>query len=530
MLNYIWAFLIIVGLAAAIITDLSDEYSNKYNNGKQYNCTLFKLKGNNVTANFGDDDILQDGNIFLNKNFQAKFVKINSSTMSVTLDVKSEKTKIIRKIASYSGEKDEIIGKFNIESSTDSTYSGKIVFENVSLVKIKDITNALIDYAGIAVKIAIGLIGVMALWLGIMKIAEESGIVKIISKIVRPITKFLFPDVPHDHPAIGAIVMNMSANMLGLGNAATPFGLKAMEELNKLNKYKDTATNAMCTFLAVNTAGLTLIPATAIAVRASSGSSNPTIIIATSIFGAFCATTVGVLSAKLFEKFTGKNSVLNVLKTYWKMFSAIFVIGFFFLVSINIWFDSIADIFNSAFGGDKLKVIVTTVSSLAIPLIVAGFVLFGLVKKIKIYEVFVEGAKEGFNVAVRIIPFLVAMLIAIAVFRAGGGMEILITFLTPLTNLIGMPSEALPMALMRPLSGSGSLGIMTETINQFGPDSFIGVLTSTFFGSTETTFYVLAVYFGAVNIKKTRHALFVGLLADVAGILGALFIVNQLFG
>lgn len=525
MLNYIWAALILLGLAAAIISDVSDEVNNKYSNGKYYDCEIFNAQKKNSKVKFKDKN-----SHFGTRIFDSGVVFIDSSNYQITVKISADSDDILKEMAGFSGKKDEINGRFEITSKTDSVLIGKYTADNVSLVKIKNVTDSLLDYAGIAVKIAIGLIGIMALWLGVMKIAEEAGIVKIISKMVKPITKFLFPEVPHDHPAIGAIIMNMSANMLGLGNAATPFGLKAMEELNKLNEKKDTATNAMCTFLAVNTAGLTLIPATAIAVRASSGSSNPAIIIATSIFGAFCATTVGIFSAKFFEKFTGTGSFVETLKGNKKLFTGIFLGVLIFLSVAGIWSDSLIYFFNKIFESGIVREIITIVSALAIPLIIAGFVLVGLIKKIKIYEVFVEGAKEGFNVAVRIIPFLVAMLVAIAIFRAGGGMEILITFLTPIADFIGMPSEALPMALMRPLSGSGSLGIMTETINQFGPDSFIGVLTSTFFGSTETTFYVLAVYFGAVNIKKTRHALFVGLLADIAGILGALFIVKQLFG
>lgn len=526
MLNYIWAALILLGLTAAVISDISDEITDKYPNGKYYDCKMFLKQTYKGKISFNEEK----ENLFGKKSFETGFIEIDSLNYSVSLKIDKNDNEILREMAGFSGDKDEIKGKLRVLSRSDSVNNARFFPENVSLVKIRSITDSLIDYSGIAVKIAIGLIGIMALWLGIMKIAEEAGIVKIISKIVRPVTRFLFPDVPYDHPAIGAIVMNMSANMLGLGNAATPFGLKAMEELNKLNKVKDTATNAMCTFLAVNTAGLTLIPATAIAVRASTGSTNPTIIIGTSIFGAFCATLVGVFSAKFFEKFTDKKSFLEIVKADKKLFTIIFSVALLFLVCISLWFDSILFFFNSILDGNLVKQIITTISALAIPVIVTGFVLIGLIKKIKIYEIFVEGAKEGFNVAVRIIPFLVGMLIAIAVFRAGGGMEILITLLTPLTDFIGMPSEALPMALMRPLSGSGSLGIMTETINQFGPDSFVGVLTSTFFGSTETTFYVLAVYFGAVNIKKTRHALVSGLLADIAGILGALFIVKQLFG
>ncbi|PIQ08620.1 MAG: spore maturation protein [Ignavibacteriales bacterium CG18_big_fil_WC_8_21_14_2_50_31_20] len=371
----------------------------------------------------------------------------------------------------------------------------------------------------------------MALWLGVMKVAEEAGLIKIIANSVKPLTKFLFPDVPSDHPAMGSIIMNMAANMLGLGNAATPFGLKAMEELQTLNKEKDTATNAMVTFLAVNTAGLTLIPVTAIAIRAASGSSNPAVIIGTSIFGAMCATTVGITATKIMEKFPIKKGEYgNWLKSYKK--GLLIFVSIIALIAIMSVTGILSIIFSnlSFLNPDLFKAIINIISIIAIPGLIFMFIGYGAIKKVKVYEVFVVGAKEGFDVAVRIIPYLVAMLVAIGIFRAGGGMHILIAALEPFTNLIGMPAEALPMAIMRPLSGSGSLGIMAEIIATHGPDSFIGILVSTFFGSTETTFYVLAVYFGSVNIRNTRHALPAGLLADVAGILGAVFIVKLLFG
>ena len=330
---------------------------------------------------------------------------------------------------------------------------------------------------------------------------------------------------------MGSMIMNISANMLGLGNAATPFGLKAMEELEKLNPNKGTATNAMCTFLTVNTAGLTLIPATAIAIRASAGSSDPALIIGTSIFGAVCATTVGITASKILEKFPIKKGEFgNWISSLKK---PLLILGLVIMVLVLLALSGLMSGFLSLFSflsPDLFKSVIQIISILAIPMLILVFIGYGAIKKVKIYEVFVEGAKEGFNVAVRIIPYLVAMLVAIGIFRAGGAMEWLIAGLTPLTNIIGMPAEALPMALMRPLSGSGSLGIMAEIMAVHGPDSFIGILTSTFFGSTETTFYVLAVYFGSVNIRNTRHALAAGLLADISGILGAVFIVKLLFG
>jgi spore maturation protein SpmB len=321
--------------------------------------------------------------------------------------------------------------------------------------------------------------------------------------------------------------MNISANMLGLGNAATPFGLKAMEELDKINPQKGTASNAMCTFLAINTAGLTLIPATAIAIRAASGSSDPAIIIGTSFFGARCATTVGITAAKTLEKFPMSfKDFIQHIKSGWRFFTILFAIAALIIILSA---SGVLSSINIA-GTESIKSIIQIISIMAIPFIILVFISFGIIKKVKIYEVFVEGAKEGFNIAVRIIPFLVAMLVGIGVFRAGGAMEFLSIIISPVTNLIDFPAEALPMALMRPLSGSGSLGIMSEIMSVHGPDSFIGILVSTIMGSTETTFYVLALYFGSVNISKMRHAVAAGVLADIAGILAALFIVGLIFG
>ena len=433
-------------------------------------------------------------------------------------------------MAKASGGDNDISGNLSLKSADNSAAEASLIFENISFLKIKDITNAVLDYAGTAVSIALGLIGIMALWLGVIKVAEEAGLIALIAKWLKPIMKKLFPDVPEDHPAMGSMIMNMSANMLGLGNAATPFGLKAMEELDKLNPDKGTATNSMVTFLAINTAGLTLIPATAIAVRAAAGSSDPAIIIGTSIFGAGCATVAGITAAKVLEKFPLSGGFSNWIKSNLKgllIFLAIILL--LILASLLGLGNGVVNIL-SFLKPEYFKRFIEIISVVAIPALIILFIGYGAIKKVRVYEQFVEGAKEGFNIAVRIIPYLVAMLMAIGIFRAGGAMDWLSYILKPFTDFIGMPAEALPMALMRPLSGSGSLGIMTEIIKVHGPDSFIGIMVSTFFGSTETTFYVLAVYFGAVNIKNTRHALPAGLIADVAGILGAVFIVRLLFG
>lgn len=543
MLNYIWLALIALGIAAALTIDITEKAENRYRNGEALPVELvFGSDADTAGQVSGDAALIIPAGKFsgfygeiLNDDIMQN-VKLSydgkSNGYNIFFTVSSSSPSIWKEMAKVSGKDDDLTGSIKISKWKDArTAEAVMTLESISFAKMKEVTNSAIDYAGTAVNIALGLIGIMALWLGVMKIAEESGMIKMIARSVKPVTRFLFPEVPQDHPAMGSMIMNISANMLGLGNAATPFGLKAMEELEKINPEKGTASNAMCTFLAVNTAGLTLIPATAIAIRAASGSSDPAIIIGTSFFGASCATIAGITAAKVLEKFPMsfpqfKNYVSSNLRAISVFFSLIFLVILF--AATGIW----SAIF-SALGfinAETLKQIIQIISILAIPLIIFIFVVYGAFKKIKIYETFVEGAKEGFNIAVRIIPFLVAMLVAIGIFRAGGAMNFLVMALQPVTNLIGMPAEALPMALMRPLSGSGSLGIMAEIIKVHGPDSFIGILVSTIMGSTETTFYVIALYFGSVSIRKTRHALAAGLIADAAGMLGALYIVKLLFG
>ncbi len=533
MLNYICLALITIGIGTALTSDICDIYYNKYNNGKPLD-VIIKFENNSNIKDKSHNSILIIKSHILNDfyklnyhlDFQqkAKLTRLNDNSYYIYFSIDNNSPSIFREVARSSGNEDDINGKLFIKDKIDSiNYRAELFLEKVTFTKMRLITNAVIEYAGNAVKIAIGLIGVMSLWLGIMKIAEDSGIINIIAKILRPLTKFLFPEIPQNHPAISAIIMNISANMLGLGNAATPFGLKAMEELDKLNTKRGIATNAMCTFLAINTAGLTLIPATAIAIRAAAGSSNPTIIIGTSFFGALCATLTGIFAAKTLEKFPFKFANINtfIKINYKKLLITFLIISFF--IFLFLWLIKYINL-------ELVKDIIQIISIIAIPAIIIAFILFGIIKKIKVYEVFIEGAKDGFNIAVRIIPYLVAMLMAIGVFRAGGAMDVLVMILTPFTSLIGFPAEAVPMALMRPLSGSGALGIMSEIISVHGPDSFIGILVSTIMGSTETTFYVLALYFGSVNISKTRHAVTAGILADLAGILGAFFIVKLLFG
>ena len=543
MLNYVWLTLLFLGIVSATYLDLSDFSSNKYNNNKPLIAEIYFNSEDVQDSEKLSAQLVISSNRFTEfyRSEEKEDIKDNISlspkdkngNRQFFIIVDDKSPLVWKEIAPLAGKDNDLSGKIILKKQADKNeYSAQLYFEEISFVWLKKVTNDAIKIAQTAVEIALGLIGIMALWLGVMKVAEEAGLIKIIAGALKPITKRLFPEVPHDHPAIGSMVMNISANMLGLGNAATPFGLKAMEELDKLNPNKGTATNSMVTFLAINTAGMTLIPATAIAVRAAQGSANPTVIIGTSIFGAFCAVVVGLTAAKLFERFPiPKGQFAAWLKQnrrfFYFIFSLIAIVALFALTGVG---QALGSFFGNSFA-DAFKSVIQVISILAIPLLIFVFIGYGAIKKVKVYEQFVEGAKEGFNIAVRIIPYLVAMLVAIGIFRAGGAMDNwLIPLLRFVTDPIGFPAEALPMALMRPLSGSGSLGIMAETMAVHGPDSYIGILVSTFFGSTETTFYVLAVYFGAVNVKNTRHALPAGLLADIAGILGALFIVKLLFG
>ena len=395
------------------------------------------------------------------------------------------------------------------------------------LGKTGELTLALFDESKSAVMLAIGLIGSMAFWLGMMKILEEAGALKMLAKIVAPVMTKLFPEIPKNHPAIGAMVMNMSANMLGMGNAATPFGINAMQELDKLNGVKGRATNAMCLFLAINTSSVTLLPLGVITIRASAGAADPASILIPSLLATIVSTTVAIVMTKLMQKGTPdcaitetaekieekseeKEEVRVSLKK--KIVAALFVLA---ILSGMVYQIVTADKSNLGFTG-----VVKAVSNWLIPAIVTAILLFGYLRNVKIYETLCSGAKEGFNTAVRIIPFMVAIFAAVGMFKASGAMEVMIRILNPVTNLVGMPAEALPMALMRPLSGSGAFGIMSSIIEN-DPDSFLSFLVSVMQGSTETTFYVLSLYFGAVSIKNSRHALPAALCADFAGIMAA---------
>lgn len=394
----------------------------------------------------------------------------------------------------------------------------------------------MIDTAEASVTLAIGLVGVMALFLGLMKVAEHGGLLVIIAKLLRPLMKRLFPEVPADHPAMGAMILNISANVMGLGNAATPFGIRAMQELDKLNPEKGTATNAMALFLAINTSSVTLLPTGVIALRAAAGSEDPAGIVPTTLVATICSTTVAIVMAKLLQRYWASSSpgpisgapssdetsdtvpedardLSKADQAYPAAASIIALLCLFALVPLTVIYGK-------------------EIAPWIIPGLMMALLAFGVAKKVPVYESFVEGAKDGFNVALRIIPYLVAILVAVGMFRNSGAMELLIVPLSAVTGPLGLPAEALPMALLRPLSGSGAYGILASIINDqaIGPDSYTGYLVSTFQGSTETTFYVLAVYFGAVQIRRIRHALVTALSADLAGIIAAVVICSILYG
>ncbi len=399
----------------------------------------------------------------------------------------------------------------------------------------------MIDAAGGAVELAIGLVGVMALFLGLMKVAEKGGLLVVIARLLRPLMVRLFPDVPADHPAMGSMILNMSANALGLGNAATPFGIRAMQHLDTLNRHKGTATNAMVLFLAINTSSVTLLPTGVIALRAAAGSADPGGIVPTTLFATICSTTVAIIAVKMFQRTWRKPEDYRVDGESDDERAAMPTET----SSADIPEDMPADtgegypLWVSALAlGTLVALVPLTVfygRSIA-PWIIPGLMIallgYGAARRVPIYEAFVEGAKDGFNVALRIIPYLVAILVAVGMFRLSGAMALLIEPLGALTLHVGMPPDALPMALLRPLSGSGAYGILASIINDpaIGPDSYTGYLVSTLQGSTETTFYVLAVYFGAVGIRRIRHALVAALLADLAGVIGAVTACWYLYG
>lgn len=413
--------------------------------------------------------------------------------------------------------------------------------------QLPEVTTAAFEACKTAVMtIALPLAGVMALWLGLMRLAEKSGLMHAVARLLRPIMTRLFPDVPAEHPAMGSMIMNMAANMLGLANAATPLGLRAMQDLEKLNPRPGTATNAMCTFLALNTSSVQLIPASAVAVMAAAGSVQPTAIIGTALVATTCSTIVGLISVKTLEKLpfyrlppvnpsdpptpaaeaTAEPTDSPAPEPLaWRGRMLLGLFGVFFLYLL--WQTVMA-----GYDGDRgwFAPWVNAISLLAIPFLLSFFPLYAALRRVPVYEEFVEGAKEGLQVALRIIPFLVAILAAVGMFRAAGGIDLMSRALDPVFQRVGFPSELLPLVFMRPLSGSGALALFTELVQTHGPDSILARMGGTIMGSTETTFYVLAVYFGSVAIRRTRHAVPAGLLADLAGVIAAVAVCRIVFG
>lgn len=378
-----------------------------------------------------------------------------------------------------------------------------------------DIINSTFASSKTAFEISLGLTGVLSLWLGIMKIGEMGGVVNWFARILSPLFSKLFPDIPKGHPVTGSIFMNLAANMLGLDNAATPLGLKAMEGLQELNPRKDTASNPMIMFLVLNTSGLTIIPISIMVYRAQMGAAQPTDVFVPILLATFFSTLAGIITVSLYQR-------INLLNRTILLFlggASLFIAGI-------IWFFT-------TLSRQQIDTYSTTTANVFLFVIIIGFIIAGMRKRINVYDAFVEGAKEGFTTAVRIIPYLVAILVGIGVFRASGCMDYLIRGVAKLTELCGINSNfvgALPTALMKPLSGSGARGLMVDAMSTYGADSFIGRMACVFQGSTDTTFYILAVYFGSVGITRTRHAVPCGLLADLAGVLAAIFICYLFFG
>lgn len=377
-----------------------------------------------------------------------------------------------------------------------------------------DIINSTFASSKSAFEISLGLTGVLALWMGIMRIGEQGGVIALFSRVLSPLFSKLFPDIPKGHPVTGSIFMNMAANMLGLDNAATPLGLKAMEDLQELNPKKDTATNPMIMFLVINTSGLTLIPISIMVYRAQLGAAQPTDVFVPILIATFISTLAGIIAVALYQRINLLNRTI-----------LLFLGGAIAFITGIIWFFS-------TLSQDQIDLYSTTFANVFLFVIIIGFILAGIRKKVNVYDAFIEGAKEGFTTAVRIIPYLVAILVAIGVFRASGCMDYLTQGIASLVEMCGLDSDfvgALPTALMKPLSGSGARGLMVDAMSTYGADSFVGRLACIFQGSTDTTFYILAVYFGSVGVAKTRHAVPCGLLADFAGILAAIFVCYLFF-
>lgn len=378
-----------------------------------------------------------------------------------------------------------------------------------------EIMNSTFASSKTAFEISLGLTGVLSLWLGIMKIGERGGVVNALARVLSPVFTRLFPDIPKGHPVTGSIFMNIAANMLGLDNAATPLGLKAMEQMQTLNTRKDTATNPMIMFLVLNTSGLTIIPVSIMVYRAQMGAAQPTDIFIPILLATFFSTLTGIIVTSLYQRINLLNRVMLLTLG-----------GLCVAVAAVMW----------GFGRldkEQMNIVSTSVANILLFTIIITFILAGVRKKVNVYDAFIEGAKDGFSTAVRIIPYLVAILVGIGVFRASGAMDMLIGGIKWVVEVCGGNTDfvgALPTALMKPLSGSGARGMMVDAMTTYGADSFVGRLSCIFQGSTDTTFYILAVYFGSVGVRYTRHAVACGLLADLAGVVAAIAICYMFFG
>lgn len=374
--------------------------------------------------------------------------------------------------------------------------------------------NSTFDTSKTAFEISLGLTGVLSLWLGVMKIGEKGGVVNVIARLLSPVFVRLFPDIPKGHPVTGSIFMNIAANMLGLDNAATPLGLKAMEQLQELNVKKDTATNPMIMFLVLNTSGLTIIPVSIMVYRAQMGAANPTDVFIPVLLATFFSTLAGITVTSLYQKINLLNRTLMAVLGAMCLAVAGIIWGF------------------AQMDKHQMDTVSTLVANILLMSIIVSFIVAGMRKRVNVYDAFIEGAKDGFSTAVRIIPYLVAILVGIGVFRASGAMDMLIDGVRWTVEACGLNTDfvgALPTALMKPLSGSGARGMMVDAMQTYGADSFVGRLACIFQGSTDTTFYILAVYFGSVGIRYTRHAVACGLLADLAGVIAAIAICYMFF-
>ncbi|WP_314962573.1 nucleoside recognition domain-containing protein [Prevotella pallens] len=381
---------------------------------------------------------------------------------------------------------------------------GLIMGDTTLFQKMVDATS---DSAKTAFEVSLGLTGVLSLWLGIMKIGEKAGMVNMLARMLSPVFTKLFPDIPKNHPVMGSIFMNIASNMLGLDNAATPTGLKAMAQMQELNTKKDTATNPMIMFLVLNTSGLTIIPTSILAVRSACKAAQPTDVFVPILLATTIATLVGIIITSLWQRINIFQPVL-----FFTIFGLLGTVGFIIWGLMQM-------------PQNTMNTVTSVVSNLILMSIIVSFIGAGLFKKINVYDAFIEGAKEGFATAVRIIPYLVAILVAVGVFRASGAMDICVDGIRWTLQQFNIDTtfvDALPTAMMKPLSGSGARGLMLETMHHYGADSFVGRLSCIFQGSTDTTFYILAVYFGSIGVRYTRHAVACGLLADLAGVLAAI--------